>query len=291
MIQETLAPGVVMLQGDCLEILPRISSVDSILTDPPYSERMQNGYRDHPLLRNDGGSQRKTLDFEPINQMLEPFLAQVKRINRGWLLAFADVTGVGTWQESLRAHHLKPKATCIWLKPDAIPQINGQGPAGGFDTIVTAWCGQGLPRWNGGGKRGIFTHPTNSPERRLIPHPTVKPLSLMKELVELFTDQDDLVLDPFAGSATTGVACIKLQRRFLGIEQNPKYFELACTRLQRTLDDPDFFFQKPKKLVDSFWRATPSKIPRVPRVPKLTPKTNGLSSAPRHNGKLTLPPT
>lgn len=64
------------------------------------------------------------------------------------------------------------------------------------------------------------------------PHPTTKPLALMRRIVEDFTDPDDLICDPFAGSGTTGVACIRLGRRFIGWEKDPAYFEIACRRLR-----------------------------------------------------------
>lgn len=62
-------------------------------------------------------------------------------------------------------------------------------------------------------------------------HPTQKPISLMQALVRDFTDPDDLILDPFAGSGTTGVACRRLGRRFIGWERDPKYAEIARSRI------------------------------------------------------------
>jgi modification methylase len=63
------------------------------------------------------------------------------------------------------------------------------------------------------------------------PHPTMKPASLMMELLSLFTDPDDIILDPFCGSGTTGVAAIRLGRRFIGIEREPKWAELSRERI------------------------------------------------------------
>jgi site-specific DNA-methyltransferase (adenine-specific) len=63
-------------------------------------------------------------------------------------------------------------------------------------------------------------------------HQTAKPLALMLDLVELFTDAGETILDPFAGSGTTGVACLRLGRTFIGIERDPVYFKLACDRLR-----------------------------------------------------------
>lgn len=278
MIKENLAPGIVMIQGDCLEILPRIKAVDHILCDPPFEERMQMLHATHKLRRTDGGSSLRPLNFDSIEKIRDPFLVQVRRINLGWLLAFCNVEGVGAWQDACLAAQLKFKLACLWVKLNAMPKFNGMGPSMAYECIATAWCGQGHARWNGGGQHGVFYHNTGDK----IDHPTVKPLALMRELVTLFTDEEDLILDPFTGSGTTGVAAIKLKRRFIGIEKDPKYFDLACKRLQKALDDPDFFYQKPKKLNDSFWRSIPYRTETF---------SNGRSCAPPLVTREKRPPT
>jgi site-specific DNA-methyltransferase (adenine-specific) len=85
-------------------------------------------------------------------------------------------------------------------------------------------------RQAGGGKTGVFHHVKYSPGGA--PHPTTKPLPLMRELVELFTEPNELVLDPFAGSGSTGVACRELGRNFLGWELDPAYAEIAERRIR-----------------------------------------------------------
>ena len=77
----------------------------------------------------------------------------------------------------------------------------------------------------------------------------------MMELVSLFTNIGDLVCDPFMGSGTTGIACIRLGRKFVGIEINEYYYEIAKERLTKTLAQPDFFvesFTKPKQMKIDF---------------------------------------
>lgn len=70
-------------------------------------------------------------------------------------------------------------------------------------------------------------------------HPTQKPILLMERLVELLTPPDAVVLDPFMGSGTTGVVCAKLGRQFIGIEQSPEYFEIAQSRINKALEEPE----------------------------------------------------
>jgi site-specific DNA-methyltransferase (adenine-specific) len=88
----------------------------------------------------------------------------------------------------------------------------------------------GRKRWNGGGRRNVFRHAVNG-EKGIKPHPTTKPLALIQELVELFSEPGELVCDPYAGSGTTGVACRMLGRRFLGWEQDPAMAEIARRRI------------------------------------------------------------
>jgi len=241
---EQLSDDVTLYLGDCREILPTLAPVDHIITDPPYEQLMHDLHESVKLRRTDGGNERKSLGFAGIDEIRQPFIEEVKRLNRGWLLAFCNVEGVWHWRQALVASGLKFKTTCIWVKPDATPKLNGQGPALAYECITTTWCGRGHAKWNGGGKRGVFTHPTNNADRTG-QHPTEKPVSLMREIVSLFTSPGETVLDSFMGSGTTGVAAAKLGRKFIGCEVDPKYFDLACRRIDRALAEPDMFIQRP----------------------------------------------
>jgi len=88
----------------------------------------------------------------------------------------------------------------------------------------------GRKRWNGGGAHAVWTCPV---EREGRVHPAQKPLALMQTMVRLFSDPGELVLDPFTGSGTTGVAALSLGRRFEGWELDPGYASLARSRLAR----------------------------------------------------------
>lgn len=242
---EHIAEGVTLYLGDCREILPTLGRVAHVITDPPYEQLMHDLHESVKLRRTDGGNERKALGFAGINEIRNEVIKAVRSINDGWLLAFCNVEGVWHWRSSLMDAGLKFKTTCIWVKPDATPKLNGQGPALAYECITTTWCGKGHSRWNGGGKRGVFSHLTNSAERTG-QHPTEKPVSLMQELVSLFTNVGETVLDPFMGSGTTGVACVRSGRGFIGIEVEEKYFDLACKRVSEALKQQDFFVAKPK---------------------------------------------
>ena len=244
--KEVLAEGVEVYLGNCLDILPEIGPVDHIITDPPY-EAIVHASKGAAArrLRTDGGLEIKALDFDPIDSIRSQVTGIVANYCNGWALIFCAAEGVGRWADSINESKAKYKRACVWVKPDSMPQLNGQGPAMGAENFIAAWCGNGFARWNAGGKRGVYTHLTNPPGRDGR-HPTEKPVALMCEMILDFTNQNQLIADPFMGSGTTGVAAVRLGRRFVGIELNKKYFEIACQRISDEISRPTFFSKAPR---------------------------------------------
>lgn len=237
--QEIIGEAQLVL-GDCIEALEGVT-VDHIISDPPYEASLHAAKnnltgRKH---RNDGVAELKGLDFAPIDGIREAFVQRAEAACNGWFIVFCTVEGVAKWADCINPSSLKYKRACVWVKPDSTPQLNGQGPAQGAECFVTAWGGKGFARWNSGGKRGVYTHYVNV--GRQGEHPTEKPVPLMQEIVSDFTQPGELVCDPFMGSGTTGVACARLGRRFLGIEQNPQWFDLACRRIEEAYKQPRLF--------------------------------------------------
>lgn len=154
--------------------------------------------------------------------------AQFARLSSRWIVAFCQVEAAVLWSDALNTGGAVTKRIGVWVKPDGMPQFTGDRPSMGYESMVFAHR-KGRSKWNGGGRVGVFTHNKNDERTG---HETQKPLPLMLELVELFTDPGDIVLDPFAGSGTTGIACLRLGRRFIGIERDEKYAAIATERLQ-----------------------------------------------------------
>jgi site-specific DNA-methyltransferase (adenine-specific) len=222
-----------------------VGDVDHIFSDPPYEAYMHEAklcHRKH--LRKDGGADFKELDFASIDEIRIPFVQVSEQYCKGWFLVFCTPEGVGRWADAINDSTIKYKRACTWIKPDSTPQLNGQGPAMGAENFVVAWAGSGFAKWNAGGKRGVYRHTVNPPDRHGT-HPTEKPWRLFYELLIDFTNEGQTILDPFAGSGTTGVACIKSGRKFIGIEKDPKYFDVMCERIQKAVDQPDLFISKP----------------------------------------------
>lgn len=226
--------------GNCLDIMPTLDAVDHIICDPPYEASLHAAKAAEFGARYDGGARLKSLDFAGIDEIRGPFVTAASGICGGWFIAFCTVEGVWQWVEHINASPMKYKRACVWVKPDSTPQLNGQGPAQGAENFVCAWAGTGHARWNAGGKRGVYTHLVNNRERTGL-HPTEKPRRLMSEIIADFTNPDQLILDPFMGSGTTGVSAVMAGRRFIGIEQNEAYFTLACQRLTDAQRQSDLF--------------------------------------------------
>lgn len=188
----------------------------------------------------------KALPFAGIDKIRAEFVAAVAPGLRGWFIAFCTPEGVAPWADVVNASPMKYKRACIWVKPDAAPQMNGQGPAAGYEPFICAWGGTGFAKWNAGGKRGVYTHLTN-PTERDGRHETEKPRRLMAEIIGDFTLPGDVILDPFMGSGTTGVAALQLGRRFIGMELNQSYFSIACERIEAATRQASLFTEEPKQ--------------------------------------------
>ena len=235
-----------LILGDCLSIMPLIGTVDHIITDPPYEASLhasKNSLRGP--VRADGGPDLKGLNFDAIDAIRDAVVCASEAICSGWFIAFCTIEGVAKWADEINDSTMKYKRACIWVKPDSTPQLNGQGPAQGAECFITAWCGQGHARWNAGGKRGVYRHIVNPPDRQG-GHPTEKPWRLFSELLTDFTNEGQTILDPFMGSGTTLVACAKLGRKGIGIELDPDYFDIACKRVEEAYRQPDLFIEAPK---------------------------------------------
>lgn len=195
--------------GDCLEILPTLGPVDAVVTDPPYGIGINKSNR-LSVSRGHGG---ETWDDQPIDRARLDALIGLAPRHVIWGGNYFDL----------------PPTRCVlvWDKVN-----DGRD----FADLEMAWTDiDSVAR--------IFRmRPMNMDGGKL--HPTQKPVELMKWCIEK-TDAKS-VCDPFMGSGTTGVACAKLGRKFVGIEIEPKYFDIACRRIEDAYKQGDMFIEKPK---------------------------------------------
>jgi DNA modification methylase len=232
--------GVVIYHADCRDVLPALAAVDHLICDPPYSSHTHAKQWIGAALTSDGkprvSTKHKALGFDSLTPDVQAFLcAEARRLVKRWTLAFCDLESIFEWRLMALTFGLDYVRACIWDKVDSAPQFTGDRPASAAEGIVVAHA-RGAKNWNGGGGRNVFRHAVNA-EKGGKPHPTTKPEPLIAELVGLFTDPGDLILDPFAGSGTTAVAAKKLGRRCILIEREEKYCEIAARRLSIRFDN------------------------------------------------------
>ena len=227
--------------GDCLEVLPSLCAVDAVITDPPYEADAHTNARRLLTRGQDGGRKRAVgkfeIDFSAMdNRMRKQVGRECQRLCSGWGLYFCQIEAVYLWRIYLQSVGAKWKRAMIWRKPDGAPQFTGDRPGMGFESIAAVWHGEGKSIWNGGGKHGVYEHGKHDPGQGhggpKNEHQTQKPIRLMEALVADFTPPNALLLDPFMGSGSTGVACSNLGRVFIGIEKDAKHFDTACRRIE-----------------------------------------------------------
>jgi site-specific DNA-methyltransferase (adenine-specific) len=250
-IEPVIIGDCALYHGDCLEVMAGLEAVSHVISDPPYEDELHKAFG-KKIERNDGAHLPRSVNmlqpmgFGGINESRADVAKAAVKLSEGWVLLFTLAEGVRAWRDVLQGAGAKWDTTCFWIKPDASPRFNGQGPARGAECFVTCWAGKGYRRWNAGGKRGVYTHLTNQCDRDGR-HPTEKPIPLMREILQDFTNPGDTILDPFMGSGTTGVACAKMGRRFIGIELDKKYFDIACERITKAYAQGDMFVERARK--------------------------------------------
>jgi len=226
-----------LIEGDNQTIYSQLGDVAAVITDPPYGAVVHHKHRVGRNAYREPDS--VPIPFDQLTEFDMELLGGFLAGNcQGWALIFCQTEQINDWKsriETLDAGGCRYFRPMLWIKPDARPNFNGDGPGIGHETIQSYWCGTERRRWNGGGQVGIFMHTRDSTKTGKAGHPTQKPVALMKELVRLFTDPGDVIFDPFMGSGSTGVAALELGRKFIGVEKNPDYFAVAKRRIEEAL--------------------------------------------------------
>jgi site-specific DNA-methyltransferase (adenine-specific) len=202
-MNKTVIGNATLYLGDCMDILPMLEKVDAVITDPPYGlgKRMQ------------GGTWGAKTEFKEM-VVWDNAPPEVKNLIELTNMANISVFWGGNY-------YGLPPSRCwlVWDKQNAVPTM--------------ADCEIAWTSLDANTKR--FSHPVG---RILNGHPSEKPLQLMRWTIET-VKAFGTILDPFMGSGTTGVAAVQMGRKFIGIERETKYFDIACKRIedaQRTFD-------------------------------------------------------
>lgn len=206
--------------GDCREILPTLGKVDAVITDPPYSANT------HKMAKtNKGvGHGKRLITFSHLpDESFDAVMAECLAVADGWVVATCDYKHAARFYE-----HGSFVRVGAWVKPNPMPQISGDRPGQGFETVLILHAGKRAKAWNRGGGAGVWTFPVATGAQV----PTQKPVELFQAFVADFTKRGETVADPFMGSGTTGAAALSQGRRFIGIERDERHFEIACRRIE-----------------------------------------------------------
>lgn len=230
MIREEVIGDCRLILGDCKEVLQGIEYVDALVTDPPYGIGESAGKaktRTSGLASRSRDASRYQRDYGNDDWDDEPAHAEI-----------ADAIKRARWSVVFGGNYYNLPPTSCWLVWD---KLNGDTD---FADCELAWTN--LPKavrrirflWHGCMRR----------ERDVAKeHPTQKPVDVMKWAIEHVPSPSRVILDPFMGSGTTGVAAVKLGRSFIGIEREPKYFDIARRRIEAAYAQPDLFVPRPSK--------------------------------------------
>ncbi len=237
---ETLAEGVTLYLGDCRDVLPALGKVDAVVTDPPYGvglTRKTNDFRDSRHF-DDGASLQASVTYEDTPE-------HVERLIREAIEPALELAGRGAIFTGVRMLLSYPAPASI----GAVYVPNGAGrDRWGFGCCQPILYYGKCPYLAAGKGSRPNSFSDNQPGETGIDHPCPKPVAWMRWLVNRATLVGEAILDPFMGSGTTGVAAVKLGRKFIGIEIEPKYFDIACRRIEAALRQPDLFIDAPRPM-------------------------------------------
>jgi DNA modification methylase len=204
--------------GDCLEILPTLDKVDAVVTDPPYGIDFK--YESHDDTIDGYGD----------------WLWSVLKLCES---RCSEHSPIFVWQAMPNIRYFTewfPRKWRIFAAAKNFVQMRPTAMQYSFDPVVVWWTDGESKPWSMGEKTRDFhianTAPVisnpNNPEKK---HPCPRPLDQMEHVIGQWVKPDRIALDPFMGSGTTGVACANLGRKFIGIEIEEKYFDIACERI------------------------------------------------------------
>ncbi|MGH1343832.1 MAG: DNA-methyltransferase [Nannocystales bacterium] len=231
-------PGWELRLGNSL--LDAWPECDHVFTDTPYCKHVHSNHRTSKV---DNGRSNVQIGFRPFDTFDRAMTAiKTAQVVRRWVLLFTDAETVREWNDALefarvipgkngKRESLRPIRTGTWHKPGCCPQLTGDRPGQATESVVIGHP-PGRMKWNGGGLPAFWSYPARDGTKRI--HQTQKPIPLLERMIEQFTDPGDLILDPFAGSASSGVAAIRTGRRWLGWELDPDMFGPARRRLEST---------------------------------------------------------
>ena len=207
-------------------------SVDLLLTDPPYGisnaytcedqvpRRLRKNGADFIMPKGNFGDWDSAIEPQDWTNIVLPKVG-------GWAVVFCAQAQIGEYTEILKSHKFNAVGTLVWQKTNPVPFNHKYKPINAWEALVVGK--RPGTKFNGKTVHNVFLCKSPSPQQRI--HSTQKPLALLEQFIELFSNEEDFVFDPFAGSATTVVAARRLRRKVLAYEKDPSIFQQACNRI------------------------------------------------------------
>lgn len=218
MTQPVVIGRATLYLGDCRDILPSLPKVDAVVTDPPYGIGASSGVGKYGVAKWGGASDLKWDESVPADL-----------IRSIYELGLPTIMWGGNYFD-LPAH----RCPLVWDKGAGMRNRT-------FAECEVAWSNLDL------NAKVYCRDPLACQDYVGKEHPTQKPIPLMEWCIGLIPDAPQTILDPFMGSGTTGVAAVQMGRDFIGIEREPKYFDIACRRIEQAQRQGDLFIEGPPK--------------------------------------------
>ena len=221
-------------QGDCLELMKDIpdKSVDLVVMDPPYDFMTKHKSKNYTgagafgkLGRSYHGELENSNLITGINyDVLNEVVRVLKKVN---VYIWCNKEQIKDYLDFFKNYNFE---LLTWHKTNPVPTCNNKYLS---DTeYLLFFREKGVPIYGSyGTKKKYYVTPTNKADKDKFGHPTIKPVDIIENLIINSSNANDVVLDPFMGSGTTGVACVNTGRKFIGIEIDKTYFEIAKDRI------------------------------------------------------------
>ena len=217
---------------DSIEFMKELDNniIDAIITDPPYNISRDNNFKTMNRNGIDFGDWDKNFNLTNWIKIAQPLLKK-----GGNIIIFNDWKNMSYIVEELEKNNFDIKDLIRWKKTNAMPRNRDRRFITDYEVAV--WAVKKGGKWTFNRLSDTYEIPeivggiTPKSEKINGGHPTQKPIYVMKWIIERLTNENDIVLDPFMGSGTTGVACKELNRKFIGLELDKNYFNMAQQRI------------------------------------------------------------